>query len=75
MTAAVRDPLAVGENVMLTAHEELAAILAGQVLFEIAKSPGFAPVRAIDESATALLPVLLTVTLCAALVVPVFCTA
>lgn len=31
----MREPLAVGENVRLTEHEELAARLAGQVLFEM----------------------------------------
>lgn len=76
--AVTRAPTALGENVMLTEHEAPAARLTaptGQVSFEMEKSPGLAPVSPIDENVTALLPVLLTITLCAALVVPVFCAA
>lgn len=76
VTAAVRVPLAVGENVMPTEHDALAARLPApttQVSFEMAKSPGFAPVNAIDENVTGLLPLFVTVTACAALVVPVLC--
>ena len=76
--AAVRVPPAVGENVALTEQALPAASeagLAGHVLAEMAKSPGFAPANTKLVKMTALLPLLVTVTLCAALVVPVFCVA
>jgi hypothetical protein len=75
---ALRTPPAVGENVAETVQAALAASVAGltgHVLADMAKSPAFAPASAKLVILTALLPVLVTVTLCAALVVPVFCVA
>jgi hypothetical protein len=72
---AVRVPLAVGEKVALIEHAEPAARLDGHVFPEIEKSPGLVPPNTTVVKLTALLPVLVTVTLCAALVVPVFCNA
>ena len=62
----VRAPVAVGANVTLTVHEPFAAIDEPQVLVW-AKSP----VAAMDETAAAEPVGLATVTVCAALVVPV----
>jgi hypothetical protein len=73
---AARAPLVVGEKVTLTLQEALAARLfevTGHVSFEMEKSPAFAPAKPMAENVTGLLPVLVTVTDCAALVVPVFC--
>jgi hypothetical protein len=61
-------PVAVGEYVTLTVHEPFAAIDVPQVLVW-AK----APLADMDETAAAVLVELVTVTLCAALVVPVSC--
>jgi len=75
---AARAPPAVGEKVALTVQALPAASeagLAGHVLAEMAKSPGFAPASTKLVKVTALLPVLVTVTLWAALVVPVFWVA
>ncbi len=69
---AVRVPAAVGLNVALTEQAEPAVRLAAQVLPEMAKSPAFVPANAMFEKVTVPLPVLVMVTLCAALVVPVF---
>ena len=62
----MRVPVAVGLNVTLTVHEPFAAIDEPQVLV-CAKSP----VAAIDETDAAEPVGLATVTVCAALVVPV----
>ena len=72
---AERAPAAVGENVALTEQAEPAAKLpapTGQLSAVMAKSPGFVPPNTTLEKVTELLPVLVMVTLCAALVVPVF---
>ena len=61
-------PVAVGENVTLTVHEPFAAIDDPQLLVW-AK----APLVAMDETDAAALVGLATVTVCAALVVPVTC--
>ena len=77
-TDAVRVPPAVGEKVALTEQALPAASeagLTGHVLAEMAKSPGFAPASTKLVKVTALLPVLVIATLCAPLVVPVFCVA
>jgi hypothetical protein len=47
--------------------------LAGQVLADMAKSPGLAPPSAKPAKLVGLLPVFVIVTLCALLVVPWFC--
>jgi len=75
---AARAPAAVGENVALMEQAAPAARLpapTGQVSPEIAKSPEFAPPNTTLLKVTELFPVFVTVTVCAALVVPVFCTA
>ena len=64
-----------GEKVALMEQAEPAARLpdpTGQVSAEIAKSPGLVPPSVTLLKVTGLLPVLVSVTLCAALVVPVF---
>jgi hypothetical protein len=61
-------PVAVGENVTLTVQEPFAAIDEPQLL-DWAK----APLVVMDETGAAALVGLETVTLCAALVVPVTC--
>jgi hypothetical protein len=72
---AVRAPLAVGEKVALIEQAEPAVKLDGHVLAEIEKSPGLVPPKTTLVKLTELLPVLVMITLCAALVVPVFCRA
>jgi hypothetical protein len=75
-TEALRAPPAVGEKVTETAQAALTASVAGlvgQVLADMAKSPGFAPASAKPVNVTAPLPVFVIVTLCAALVLPIFC--
>jgi hypothetical protein len=62
----VRAPAAVGENVTLTVHEPFAAIDEPHVLVS-AKSP----LAEMDETEAAALVGLETVTVCAAVVVPV----
>jgi hypothetical protein len=72
LIAPVRVPAAVGLNVTLIAQWALAASVAGltgQVLVS-AKSPLFVPVTVIPVMVNAVVPVLVNVTLCAALVVP-----
>jgi hypothetical protein len=68
VTLPVLAPVAVGENVTLTVQELFAAIDEPQVLVW-AKGP----LAVMDETAAAALVELATVTLCAALVVPVNC--
>jgi hypothetical protein len=71
-------PPALGEKVALTEQAAPAAKLpapTGHVSAVIVKSPGLVPVNPMPVKLTGLLPVFVTVTLCAALVVPVFCSA
>jgi hypothetical protein len=71
LTAAVRVPVAVGVNVTLivqlppTASEPLHVVVS-------AKSPTLAPIRLMRVIVKLAVPVLVTVTLCTALVVPTF---
>jgi hypothetical protein len=69
LTAAVKEPLAAGVKVTLIVQLPPAATLAPQLLL-CAKSLGFAPVSAIPLILKAPLPVLLKVTVWAALVAP-----
>jgi hypothetical protein len=69
LTAAARDPLAVGLNVTLIEHLAPAATLDPQPLV-CAKSPGLAPVSAMLEMLKAAVPVFVSVTVWAALVEP-----
>jgi hypothetical protein len=69
---ALREPAAVGVNVTLMPQAAPIATLLAQ-LFVSAKSPGFAPPMAILEMFREALPSLERVTLCAALVAPIFC--
>jgi hypothetical protein len=69
---ALREPVAVGVNFTLIAQLFSTATLAPQVLVS-AKSPGLAPPMLMLEMFNAALPVLDSVTLCAALVVPTLC--
>src|ERR1700678_4393181 len=71
-------PPALGEKVALTEQAAPAAKLpapTGHVSAEIVKSPGLVPPKTTLLKVTGLLPVLVTVTVRAALVVPVFCKA
>src|SRR5579884_2422390 len=71
---AVREPAAVGEKVMLIVHEALTASvpgLMGQVLV-CEKSPAFVPATVTALMVRAALPLLVSVTVCAAEVEPVF---
>ena len=74
LTAALRDPVAVGVKVTLIAQLALAATLALHV-FDWAKSPEFAPVRPTLVTLRAASPVFDSVTVFAALVVAIFCAA
>jgi hypothetical protein len=67
-TFAVREPAAVGVNVKLTVQLALAFTLPPQVLVS-AKSPLLVPVIAILERESAAVPLLVSVTFCATLVV------
>ena len=72
---ALRVPVAVGEKVTVSEQFPPAARLpapTGHASVAMAKSPGFVPVNTTLEKVTGLLPVLVMVTPCAALVVPVF---
>jgi hypothetical protein len=69
LSAAVKEPLAAGVKVTLIVQLPPAATLAPQLLL-CAKSMGFAPVSAIPLILKAPLPVLLKVTVWAALVAP-----
>jgi hypothetical protein len=72
---AVRAPPAVGVKVADTEQFAPAASvagLAGQVFADMAKSPGLAPASTKPAKLIGLLPVFVIVTLCAALVVPLF---
>ncbi len=72
-TEALRAPAAVGVNVTLIAQLAPAAtVLLLQVLDRI-KSPGFVPPRAMVVMLRVAVPLLVSVTLCAALAVPTFC--
>lgn len=62
-----RAPRAVGVNVTLTTQFKPAARVAPQVFAEMAKSPGFAPVRVMLVIVTVAGPVLVSVTVCALL--------
>jgi len=62
-------PVAVGANATPIVQEELAAMVVPQVLDEIAKSPGLAPVKPTLDTVTATVLLLVTVTIFAALVV------
>ena len=76
-TAAVRAPAAAGVNVTVMLHVAAVASVAGlngQVLVW-AKSPAFAPPSAMPVMDNGAAPVLLSVTVWAALVVPVFWAA
>jgi hypothetical protein len=66
---AARDPAAEGVNVALIVQLAPAATLLPQV-FDCEKSPGFVPLSAIAEMLRVALPALVSVTGCAALVVP-----
>ena len=59
---AVREPVAVGLNVILTVQLADPARLAPQVLVAIAKSPAFAPERTTLVMAMAVVPPLVSVT-------------
>jgi hypothetical protein len=72
VTAATRLPAAVGLNVTLIVQLLPAATLAPHVLLS-AKSPAFVPVTPMLVIARLLPPVLLSVTVCAALVLPTDC--
>jgi hypothetical protein len=74
-TLADREPFAVGLNVTLIVQLAVGASEAGESgqLFTSAKSPGFVPAIAILVIASAVVPVFLTVTALAALLVPTFC--
>jgi hypothetical protein len=68
---AVRLPLAVGANVTVMLQLAPIATLPAQLLV-VAKSPKLVPLRAMLATVSAAEPELLSVTLCAALVVPTF---
>jgi hypothetical protein len=71
-TEALREPTAVGVNVTLIQQlAPVATVLAQLVVW--AKSPGAVPPMAMFEMLSKALPMFESVTLCAALVVPVFC--
>jgi hypothetical protein len=72
LTAALRDPVALGENVTLIEQFAPDETLLPQV-FVWAKSPEFVPVRPTLVTLRAALPVFDSVTVCAGLVVPIFC--
>jgi hypothetical protein len=67
-------PEAVGAKATVAVHADPALSEAGQLFPVIVKSPGFEPPSAIEEIATATLPVEVMLTDCAGLVVPVFWT-
>ena len=67
---AVREPALVGEKVTLMVQEALTARLFGQLLV-CAKSPALVPVMAMLLIVRAAVPLLVRLTVCAALVVPV----
>jgi len=71
---AARAPTAFGANFTLIAQLALAARLAGHVLVWV-KSAAFAPVMEIPVIVSAALPVFVSVTVWAALVVPTLCDA
>ena len=77
LTLAVRAPVAVGLNVTLITQFALAAKVAGLTghVLVCAKSPAFAPVIETPVIVIAALPLLVSVTVCAALVVPCACDA
>jgi hypothetical protein len=72
VTAATRLPATVGLNVTLIVQLLPAATLAPHVL-PCAKSPAFVPVTPMLDIASGLPPLLLSVTVCAALVLPTDC--
>lgn len=72
LTDALRAPAAVGVNVTLIEQLAAAATLDPQV-FVCAKSPEFVPVRVVFVMLRVAVPLLVRVTLCAELVVPIFC--
>ena len=67
---ALRAPLADGVNVTLIKHDAPTAKLPGHVLV-CAKSLAFVPVTVMPLIVSALVPLLVSVTVCALLVVPV----
>jgi hypothetical protein len=71
VNVAVRAPPAAGENVTEILHDPEMATLPAQV-FVVAKSPAFVPAMAMLEIVSAPVPPLLSVTVCAELVVPTF---
>lgn len=72
LTSALREPTAAGVNVTLIVQLAPAATLLPQ-LFVWAKSPGYVPVRLTLVMLKVAVPVLVSVTVCDALVVPKFC--
>jgi hypothetical protein len=68
---AARDPIAVGAKVTLMVQLPFAATVAGDTgqLFVCAKSPALVPVMVIPLMVSAALPLFVSVTVCAALVV------
>lgn len=71
LRVALRCPAAVGVNVTLTAQVPLEATLAPEQLSALlAKSPGFVPAIVTVEIVRSAAPELVTVTVCAVLVVP-----
>ena len=71
-TDALREPVAVGANVTPIEQLAPAATLLPQVLVS-EKSPEFVPARPMPVMFRVAVPVLVSVTLCAALVVPTIC--
>ena len=69
VTEAVRNPRCVGVNVTLSVQLAPAAKVAAQVLVS-AKSPASVPVTAMLTMFTGCAPILVTVTVCGALVPP-----
>jgi hypothetical protein len=67
---AVRWPAPSGEKVTLIVHEAFGAKGPLQVLVAKLKSPGLAPLRTTEEMCRVALPALVTVMLCAGLVLP-----
>ena len=70
-SVAERVPVAVGLKVTLTVQVAFAAREAPQVVVR-AKSEAFVPLMAVDRPVRVVEPTFLTVTVCAALVVPTF---
>src|SRR5581483_4804265 len=73
-SVAVRVPVAAGVNVTLMVQLPPAGTLAPQVLLGVAKSPGSAPLKLMLLMFNATLRLLISVTVCAALVVPTVCS-